>query len=251
MDIGTLIGLIGGVFLIGGAILLGGSIVAFVNPPSLLIVVGGTIAAIFIMYPLQVVIRSIKVAMKAFFAKTPDPQSLIDSIVELADIARRDSLVSLEQADFHVPFVLNGLLLVADGTEENLVRSVMETELAFMRQRHGRGQGVFKDMGNMAPAFGLIGTLIGLIKMLRNLDDPSSIGPSMAVALLTTLYGVIMANLLFNPIAKKLEERSEEEALYMDIALEGVVSISNGENPRVVKEKLEAYLAPALRQGNS
>lgn len=137
---------------------------------------------------------------------------------------------------------------MADGSEERLVLTILETEINFTKQRHLQGQGVFKAMGNMAPAFGMIGTLIGLVNMLQVLDDPAAIGPGMAVALLTTLYGALLANLLFVPIAKKLEERSQEELSKMELTMEGVISILRGENPRLIQEKLEAFLPPALRQ---
>ncbi|WP_457572094.1 motility protein A [Desulfovulcanus sp.] len=251
MDIGTLIGILLGFGLIIGSILLGGSLGAFVDVPSVLIVVFGTVAVTFIMFPMGMVFGTIKVMLKAFFAKPPDPQGVIKTIVDLANIARKESLVALEKAPVEDPFLKKGVLMAADGTEEEAVRSVMEIEIAFMKQRHQMGQEIFKSMGTMAPAFGMIGTLIGLVNMLQNLDDPSSIGPAMAVALLTTFYGAVLANVIFLPIAKKLEVRSVEEVLYMEIVVEGVVSILKGENPRITQEKLEAFLNPAMREGSS
>ncbi|PIE68964.1 MAG: motility protein A [Deltaproteobacteria bacterium] len=251
MDIGTLLGIVACFGLIVTAVLLGGSLGAFIDIPSICIVVGGTVAVTFVMYPMGTVFGSFKVMMKAFFAKTPKPLELITKIVELAEIARKESLVALEKADVPDPFLKKGVLLAADGTEEHLVRSVMETEISFMKQRHRQGQGIFKSMGTMAPAFGMIGTLVGLVNMLQNLDDPSSIGPAMAVALLTTFYGAVLANVVFLPIATKLGERSAEDTLYMEIAVEGVISILNGENPRIVNDKLEAYLAPVLRENTN
>lgn len=251
MDIGTLIGLLAGFGLVFGSIMIGGGLGSFIDVPSILIVVGGTIAVIFIMYPMGTVLGSIKVAMKAFFSKSPDSSKLIQDIVNLAELARKESLVALEKASVDDEFVKKGCLLVSDGTDPKLVREVMETEIAFMRQRHTTGQGVFKNMGTMAPAFGMIGTLIGLVQMLQSLDDPSSIGPAMAVALLTTFYGAVLANIIFIPLAQKLEERSSEEALYMQIAVEGMISIANGENPRITQDKLEAFLSPVLRKGTS
>jgi chemotaxis protein MotA len=159
--------------------------------------------------------------------------------------------VALERADVDDPFLKKGILMVADGTEEHLVRSVMETEINFMKQRHRQGQGIFKSMGAMSPAFGMIGTLVGLVNMLQNLDDPSSIGPAMAIALLTTFYGAVLANVVFLPIATKLGERSAEDTLYREIIVEGVISILNGDNPRIVSDKLEAYLAPVLRENGT
>ncbi len=247
MDLGTLLGILGSFGLILGGILLGGSLGAFIDIPSLVIVVGGTLAVTFVMFPLKTVFASIRVVLNAFFSRPKDPRELINKIVELANTARKDSLVALEKAEISDPFLKKGVLLVADGTEEDLVRSVLETDMNFTKQRHRRGQGIFKNMGSMSPAFGMIGTLIGLVKMLRTLDDPSSIGPAMAVALLTTFYGVVLANVVFIPISKKLEERSSEELLYREIVSEGVISILNGENPRIVQDKLEAFLSPEMR----
>lgn len=248
MDIGTLLGLLAGMGLIVGAIMFGGGALGgFIDVPSILVVVGGTLATAFIMFPMKVVFGSIKVGMKAFFAKDTDASAMIDQLVMLAEKARKESLVALEKVAIEDEFIKKGILLVADGTEESLVRAVMDTEISFMKQRHRQGQGVFKGMGTMSPAFGMIGTLIGLVKMLQNLSDPASIGPAMAVALLTTFYGAVLSNVIFLPLAKKLEERSQEEALYMEIAMEGVISILHGEHPQIVREKLLAFLAPAVR----
>lgn len=248
MDIGTLIGLLAGFGLVVGSIMFGGGAIGgFIDVPSILVVVGGTVAVTLIMFPMGVVIGSIKVGLKTIKAKPHDYPALIEQIVSMAEKARKESLVALEKVPVDDPFIKKGVQLVADGTEENLVRSVLETEVAFMQRRHAQGQGVFKGMGTMAPAMGMIGTLIGLVKMLQNLSDPGSIGPAMAVALLTTFYGAIMANIAFLPMAKKLEERSGEEALYMEIATEGIISILHGEHPSIVKEKLYAFLAPAMR----
>lgn len=248
MDIGTLIGLLAGMGLVIGSIMFGGGAIGgFLDIPSVLVVFGGTGAVTFIMFPMGVVFGSIKVGMKAFFAKPSDYQSLIDQMVMMAEKARKESLVALEKVQVDDPFIKKGVQLVADGTEEGLVRAVMETEVAFMQRRHAQGQGVFKGMGTMAPAMGMIGTLIGLVKMLQNLSDPGSIGPAMAVALLTTFYGAILANIVFLPMAKKLEERSAEEALYMEIATEGIIGILHGEHPSIIKEKLLAFLSPAMR----
>ncbi|BBD08905.1 motility protein A [Desulfovibrio ferrophilus] len=250
MDIGTLIGILAGLGLIVGSIMFGGGAIGgFIDVPSVLVVVGGTGAVTFIMFPMGVVIGSIKVGMKTFFAKPSDYPALIDQIVMMAEKARKESLVALEKVPVDDPFIKKGVQLVADGTEEDLVRAVLETEVSFMQRRHAQGQGVFKGMGTMAPAMGMIGTLIGLVKMLQNLSDPGSIGPSMAVALLTTFYGAVLANILFLPMAKKLEERSAEESLYMEIATEGIIGILHGEHPSIVKEKLYAFLSPALRGG--
>ncbi|MEW5773205.1 MAG: MotA/TolQ/ExbB proton channel family protein [Thermodesulfobacteriota bacterium] len=248
MDIATLVGIVLGLGLIVGAIMFGGGALGgFIDIPSVLVVIGGSMAAILVMFPLGVVLKSFSVAMKAFVAKQHQPQDLIEQMVALAQKARKESLVALGKAEIEDPFVKKGIMLVADGTQELLVRSVLETEIAFMKQRHRKGQDVMKGLGTMAPAFGMIGTLIGLVQMLQNLNDPSSIGPAMAVALLTTFYGAVLSNLIFLPMAKKLEDRSGDEALYMELAMEGVLSIQNGDHPALLKEKLMAFLAPAMR----
>jgi chemotaxis protein MotA len=248
MDIGTLLGLISGIILVFIAIMLGGDVMGYVNAPSALIVIGGTIAVTFIMFPMGVVLGSFKVALKAFLSRSPDPKIVVNEVVTLANLARKKSLVALEKATITDNFLKKGVQLVADGSEERLVRAILETEISFTQQRHRQGQGVFKGMGAMAPAFGMIGTLIGLVNMLQVLDDPTAIGPGMALALLTTLYGALMANLAFIPIAKKLEERSQEEISKMEMTMEGVMSILHGENPRLIQEKLEAFLPPAMRK---
>lgn len=250
MDIATLIGIVGGLGLIVGAIAVGGGMGGFIDIPSVIIVGGGTFMVTFVMFPMAVVLGAIKVAMKAFFASPPNPQENIRQIIQLAETARKESLVALEKANVQDPFLQRGILLVADGTEESLVRAVMEHEIDHMKIRHRRGQTVFKKMGEMSPAFGMIGTLIGLVRMLQSLDDPASIGPAMAVALLTTFYGSVMANLFFLPLATKLTERSQEEINYMEITMEGVLAILNGEHPNIVKEKLASFLPPSMRESS-
>ncbi len=250
MDLATLIGLVGSFGLIIGAIAVGGGLGGFIDIPSVIVVVGGVFAVTFVMFPMKTVLGSIKVGMKTFFASSPDPAENIRQIVQLAETARRESLVALEKANVQDPFLNRGILLVADGTEENLVRSVMENEIIYMKQRHQVGAAVFKGMGTFAPAFGMIGTLIGLVRMLQNLDDPASIGPAMAIALLTTFYGAIMANVMFLPMSNKLEERSREEAMYMEISMEGVLAILNGDHPNIVKEKLMSFLPPGQRESS-
>lgn len=248
MDIATLVGVLGALGLIVGAIAMGGAMGGFIDIPSLVVVVGGTFAVAFVMFPLKTMLGAAKVIMKTFFAKPPDLAQSIQTIIGLAEKARKESLVALEKVQVDNAFMKRGVLLVSDGTEESLVRSIMEMEMANMIKRHRTGQEILKGLGTMAPAFGMIGTLVGLVQMLQNLDDPSAIGPAMAVALLTTFYGAIMANCLFLPMAKKLEERSNEEALNMELIMEGVLAILNGEHPSIVREKLNSFLPPSQRQ---
>lgn len=162
-----------------------------------------------------------------------------------AEKARREGLLALEQdvMEINDPFLQKGIQLVVDGTDPELVRNILETKLTFLEERHQKGRGLFSTMGQLAPSFGLIGTLIGLIQMLSQLDDPTNLGSGMAVALITTLYGALLANLLFNPLAGKLRIRSLEEVLLKEVMIEGVLSIQAGENPRIVREKLNAFLA--------
>jgi chemotaxis protein MotA len=250
MDLATIIGLAAGVGLIVSALLLGGAPLAFVDVPALLIVVGGVTAVTFIMFPLRTVVGSIQVAVKAFREDPWNLDAIIDQMVSLSRLARTNGILALEDAEKEIrnPFLKKGIQLAVDGNEEELIRFIMATDVSFTKQRHAIGQKVFRQMGAMGPAFGLIGTLIGLVQMLRTLDDPSSIGPSMAVALLTTFYGALIANLVCLPIANKLEFRSREEALAKQVVTEGIISIMQGANPKILKDKLEAFVAPTLRR---
>ncbi len=248
MDIATLIGLVLASGLIVSAIMIGGSLGSFFDIPSVLVVIGGTIASAFTMFPMAVVLGTVKIMLKTIFFKPSDPKEMIEKIIQLSETARKESLVALEKVEVDNEFLKKGVQLIADGTDEVLTRNVLETEIKFMKQRHLMGQGVLKGMGTIAPAFGMIGTLIGLVNMLGNLNDSAAIGPAMAVALLTTFYGAVLANVIFLPLAKKLEGRSEEDQLYMEIILEGLVSIQHGVHPAILRDKLQSFLAPVLRE---
>lgn len=250
MDLSTIIGIVGGIVLIVIGILLGGSITTFIDIPSIFIVGGGTVAATLVAYPLARFKEITKVTNKALKQKDNNPNDVISDIIELANKARKEGLLALEESSSNMDdqFLKKGIMLVVDGTDPELVRTLLETELVFIDERHKLGQGLFETMGAYAPAFGMIGTLIGLVNMLKNLDDPSSIGPSMAVALLTTMYGSFLANLIFLPIANKLKIKSREETLEKEIMVEGLLSIQAGENPRIIEEKLKAFLPPSMRR---
>ncbi len=237
------------VFVILG-ILADGDLPTYFNIASIQIVLGGTIAATFVSYPLQKVLEAMKIVSKAFSNKQVEPGEIINKIIGLANIARKEGLLALEEASDSIgdSFLQKGVMLIVDGTDPELVRNLLETELSFVEERHKNGQGIFESMGTYAPAFGMIGTLIGLINMLKKLEDPSSIGASMAVALITTFYGSLMANLIFLPIANKLKLRSREEILRKEIMVEGLLSIQAGENPRIIEEKLKAFLPPKSRE---
>lgn len=248
MDFATLLGIVGGLALIVTAIMMGGSLLAFVDIPSVIIVIGGTITAILVMFPMEVVLGSVRIAVRTFRFRKENPLRVVDDICGLADKARRESLVALEKVALTDEFLKKGVRMVADGSSQFQVQSLLDAEINFMKQRHRRGQAVFKGLGSAAPAFGMIGTLVGLVNMLQNLSDPNSIGPAMAVALLTTFYGAVLSNLLFLPMAKKLEERSTDEQLLLQLKMEGVLSIMNGEHPQLIREKLMAFLPPNIRE---
>jgi len=249
MDIATIVGLVGGSVLILWGMSQGGSLGTFVDLPSVAIVVGGGTAAVLVCFPLPQVISTIKVVKNAFMPPSLDTENIVGVIVTFAEKARREGLLTLEEdaAALDNEFLQKAIRLVVDGTDPELVRDILEIELAFLEDRHKLGKDIFDQFGTFFPAFGMIGTLIGLIAMLANLDDPSSIGAGMAVALLTTFYGALLANFVALPIAKKLGIRSQEEVLMRQVIVEGVLSIQNGENPRIVQEKLKAFFPPKMR----
>ena len=252
MDITTIVGLIAGFTLIIMGILNGGELGSFIDVPSLLITVGGTLASTLVNHPLQIIVGMVSVVMKAFMHKSLPPTELIEKIVGFAETARREGILALEQAVQEVddPFMGSGIRLAVDGTEPELIQTILETELAFLEERHKSGAKIFSYMGSAAPAFGMIGTLVGLVNMLQNLDDPSAIGPGMATALITTFYGAVIANLIFIPFAGKLSIRSAEEILQKRMIMEGIMSIQSGDNPRIVEQKLNTFIAPKLRQSS-
>lgn len=250
MDIATIIGVLTGVSLIAWSILLGGSLMTFVDIPSVMITVGGTIAATLINFPLKSVLTVVTVSKNSFFHKEQSPVDAITQIVQLAEKARREGILALENYMEGVDseFLKSGVRLAVDGIEADTVRNIMETELSYLEARHKNGQFILEMMANYGPAFGMIGTLIGLVQMLKTMDDPSTIGPGMAVALITTFYGALMANLLFLPMAGKLKIRSSQEIMVKELIIEGVMSIQSGDNPRIVEQKLKAFLEPKLRK---
>ncbi|MCH7477185.1 MAG: motility protein A [SAR324 cluster bacterium] len=247
MDIGTIIGLL----MAFGLIILGmGSFAsAFVDFPSLLIVLGGTLGAIFVFFPLENLMGLGGVIRNVFFAKPAQSSTLIATIIDFAGRARREGILSLQNAGNETDdiFFVKGINLVVDGIEESVIEEILTTEIDFLEDRHKKGADMLATMGALSPAFGMIGTLIGLVIMLQNLEDTSAIGPAMAIALITTFYGAVMANVVFIPFSGKLRQRSEQEMLLKRLTLEGVLAISSGNNPRVVEQKLNSYLAPKLR----
>ncbi len=245
MEITTLFGMLFGLVCIVISIFLGGSIADYINIPSIFIVVGGVIASTIISYPLSTLKNLVKVISRAFKAHKSDFNGDVENILNIANIARREGILALEESagNLEDPFLKKGIMLIVDGSDPELVRSILETELTFIKERHSQGQAVLLSMSAYSPAYGMIGTLIGLINMLKKLDDPSTLGPSMAVALITTFYGVVLANLIFTPLAKKLAAMGNEEYLRKELVLEGILSVQDGENPRIIRDKLNAFLS--------
>lgn len=250
MDIATLAGILFGVLCIVVSIALGGNLITFYNLPSIFVTFGGGIASVLISYRLNEVGRIMKVVGKAFKGKTISPDSTIRLLVELSQKARREGLLSLEseQERLDDDYLKQSLQLIIDGVEPDMIRDSMELELENLKARHEKGQGLFRTMGALFPAWGMIGTLIGLINLLKSLDDPSKIGPSMSIALITTFYGSILANFVCIPIANKLGMNSKEEIQQKEMIIEGILSIQAGENPRIMEHKLKTFLSPEQKQ---
>jgi len=254
MDISTIIGILAGIGCVLYSIFLGSNLGTFINTPGMLIVLGGTLAATLITFPLPDVMKVMSVLMKAFFTpKNNNSEELVTSLVGLANRARQVTIMGLHENVEDLPNeeMQNWLQLAVDGMDPDSLRNTMETELMCIETRHDMGQEIFTQMAKYAPAFGMIGTLIGLVQMLSSMDDPTTIGPSMAVALLTTFYGAVLANLVFIPIAGKLKNRSQEETLFRQIAMEGILMIQEGVSPRFIAPNLSRYLAPKMRENVS
>ncbi len=248
MDIATLTGL----FVAFGMIVFGmgiSQIAAFIDVNSVLITVGGTIGAMFTAFPLGRLFNAAGVLRNAFFVKSLTPVDTIKQLVDFAEQARREGILALEARALEIQddFLKKGIQLAVDGTEPDLIKDILTTEITFIEQRHEDGAKLFDFGGTIAPAFGMIGTLVGLVLMLGNMSDIESIGPNMAVALITTLYGAILANALFIPLAEKLKGYSAMETLVKELMLEGIMSLQSGDNPRIVEQKLTAFIEPGMR----
>lgn len=250
VDLATLIGTVAVFIVVIVGMALGGDLEPFWDPPSLFITLGGTMCSVMMSYSMQTFLETFKIAKQAFFSKEIDIGDTINTIVRFADKARREGLLALDEDANNLtdPFLQKGVRLVVDGTTQELVRNILETEVAFVSDRHKTGQAVFETVGAMAPAFGMLGTLIGLVQMLLKLNKPEEIGPGMAVALVTTFYGSVIANMFALPIATKLKNRNNREVFVKQAIIEGVLSIQAGDNPRVVQEKLKSFLAPKERE---
>jgi len=249
MDIGTIVGLVVGLGLIAWSILMGCSLVVFWDLPSALIVIGGMLCSVIIHFSLPQFLSIFSVIKKTFLIKVPRPSDIIQQMVNFAAISRREGALALEEQIRKVDntFMAKALQMLVDGQDETNIRDMLELEIQYLQERHAQGKKILEFMSASAPAFGMIGTLIGLVQMLRNMSSPDSIGAGMAVALITTFYGAILSYLIFTPMAGKLGIYSKAETLAMEMIVEGICTISKGENPTVVREKLQAFISPGRR----
>lgn len=249
MDLATLLGMVGAIGVVLAAMLTGGSGLVFVNVPSLLIVLGGTFMVVMIKFSLAQFFGAFKVAARAFVFKLDSPEALIEKIVSLSNIARKEGMLALENEEINNEFLNEGIQMLIDGNNQEVIQAVMSKDLQQTIDRHKWGAKVYSAMGDVAPAMGMIGTLIGLVQMLSAMDDPKAIGPAMAVALLTTLYGAMLANMVAMPIADKLTLRKTDEGRIKAMCIDGVLAIQSGQNPRIIESMLKTYLDPKKRHG--
>ncbi len=250
MDLTSLIGFLATWILVIASMAAGGNLGAYIDMPSVMITLGGAIGATVISNPGNR-LKAVGGALKSvFISHAPDLIGMVQMIVSFAEKARREGLLSLEAdvAEVESDFMRKAIQLVVDGTDPELVRAILDTEIGVFEDRHSANKTVFDNLAEFGPSFGMIGTLIGLIAMLGNLADVSALGPGMAVALITTMYGSMLANMFAIPTAKKLAARSAEEVKAMELMVEGILAIQAGENPRIVEEKLKVYLPPKMRE---
>lgn len=228
----------------------GGKVAFILQWASIFIVFGGLIGALLISFSWEDLKAVPKVFKEAFLTRTHDLRELINTFVELSTKARREGLLALEVGldEIDDPFIVKGILLAVDGIEPDVIKDIMMAEVTAMEERHRKGRFILEKAGEYAPAWGMVGTLVGLVMMLQNLNDPSSLGPNMALALLTTLYGSLLANLIFLPMANKLEMSTEEEIFVKLIIIEGVIGVQSGQNPRILEEKLSAFLPNHIKE---
>ncbi|MCP3889960.1 MAG: motility protein A [Desulfobulbaceae bacterium] len=250
MDLSTVIGIGAAFGLMLMAILQGGPLSIFINVPSLLIVFGGTFGNTLVHYPFGDVFDALNVAKKTFLHKEMSTNDLIAQLMEFANKARKEGILALQGAMESVDdeFLKKAMQMAVDGQEPETLKSMLNTEIEYIQMRHEKGASIFTAIAGYAPAMGMVGTLIGLVQMLQTMDDPASIGPAMAVALLTTFYGAVIANVFCSPMAGKLKNRSDSEVLIKTLIIEGMQSILSGENPRIMEQKLHAFIAPKLRE---
>jgi len=247
VDIASLLGLVGAFGIVFMAMVLGGSPLIFINVPSLLVVLGGTTFAVLMKFTLSQYLGAFKVAGKAFKFKSVPPFDLINEVVELADEARKGGLLSLEGKEVSHDFLQKGITLLVDGHDPEVVKTVLGKDKVQAADRHEQGAKIFSAIGDVGPAMGMIGTLIGLVQMLSAMDDPKAIGPAMAVALLTTMYGAMLATMVALPIADKLTLRAAEETKLQSMIIDSITMIQSGQNPRVIRSALQTYLPESQR----
>ncbi len=251
MDIALLIGLGGGVLIVVGSILIAGaSLTAFWDTPSVCLVFGGAVMACMTAFPMKTLFSVAKVFIKAMNPKVPQVQPVIEQLVQFAEVARRDGILALESKIGEVadPFIRMGLQMAIDGTDAEVMEIVLRTEMDALAGRHKTGKAMLDCMNKYAPAWGMIGTLVGLVIMLGNMSDPNAIGPGMAVALLTTLYGAMISNMVCSPVGDKLAFYSRQEQEVREIVVRGILAIQAGDNPRVLEQKLKTFLPPSARK---
>ncbi len=248
MDLATLIGLVGAFAFIIMAMVSSGGIAIFIDVPSVLIVMVGSLFVVMMKFNLKQFLGAVKIAAKAFMFKLDKPEELIEQSVTMADAARKGGFLALEEAQISNSFMQKAVDMLVDGHDGDVVREALEKDIQLTEERHKAGISIFKALGDVAPAMGMIGTLIGLVAMLSNMDDPKSIGPAMAVALLTTLYGAVIANMVAIPIADKLALRMSEEMLNRNLIMDAVLAIQDGQNPRVIEGFLKNYLSEKQRK---
>lgn len=248
MDLATLVGILGAFGIVIGAMAMGGSVMVFVNAPSILVVFGGTLFAVLMKFEVGQFLGAMKVAAKAFKFKLDSSDELIEQIVDLADAARKGGLLSLEGKEVSNDFLQKGIQLLVDGHDPEVARNLMVKDMSKAVERHEWGAKIFSSLGDVGPAMGMIGTLIGLVQMLSAMDDPKAIGPAMAVALLTTLYGAMFANMVCLPIADKLTLRATQEGQIKALVIDALVAIQGGQNPRVIQQMLQTYLPEGQRK---
>lgn len=250
MDFSTILGFILGIIFVLISIFLGGSLLLFWDLGSFILTYGGTFASILITFPMKDLMASFGMFKNVLFQKKENSQDVIALLVKFAERARREGILALEKQMEEVSdkFLRNGIQLAVDGTEPELLKDIMETELSYIEERHSIGRVMCENLAGLAPAWGMIGTLLGLILMLAQLDDPSKLGPGMALALITSFYGAMASYFIFQPMGVKLALRSKEEILTKQLMLTGILSIQSGDNPRIVEQKLNSFIAPRMRK---
>jgi chemotaxis protein MotA len=253
MDLASIVGFIACGAIIAVVLILDGGSPAelFAHPAAILLIFGGSIAAVTISSPLKAIMLLPRLIMMAFQEKKLDTAGTIEILVKMADKARREGLLTLEDESKKIndDFMKKGIMMIVDGTDPAQVREILDTNIEHTRMRHRRGYGLFSAAGGFSPTFGIIGTVMGLISVLKQLDDPNKLAKSIASAFLATLWGLLSANMIFLPISAKLKSKSEEELAYKYMIMEGILSIQAGENPRILREKLSAFLPPAAAKG--